>query len=98
MSILKNLQVYKGKYTLTETLKFDAEDLALISTATVVESSRFEGKLALSLKDSDGNQRFLPISEQSALEVGDQPDPKEIIILVLSRPGDPDIFRVDVEG
>ena len=97
MGILKGLQIYKGKYTLTSTLKFDEDDLLLIESATVVESTRFEGKLAISLRDSEGNQRFLPISEQSALEVGDQPDPKSIIILVLSRPGDPDIFRVDVE-
>ena len=98
MGILKGLQIYKGKYTLTGTVKFDAEDLALISSATVVESTKFDGKLALALKDSVGNQRFLPVSEQSALEVGDTPNPEDIIILILSRPGDNDIYRVDVES
>ena len=96
MSVLATLDVYKGKYTLTDTVIFDEEDLALISSCVVVESTQYEGKLALCMKDSLGQMRYLPVSENSALSIGDTPDPKSLIILVLSRAGSEDIMRVDL--
>ena len=96
MSVLSSLQVYKGKYTLKDTVVFDEADLALINTCVVVESTKFEGKLALCMSDSMGQLRYLPISEASALSIGDTPDPKSLVILVLSRAGSEDIMRVDL--
>ena len=96
MSILSSLQVYKGKYTLKDQLVFDEEDLSLISTCVVVESTQYEGKLSLCMTDSLGQLRYLPISEASALSIGDTPDPKSLIILVLGRAGSDDIMRVDL--
>ena len=96
MSVLSSLQVYKGKYTLKAQITFDAEDLSLITSCVVLESTKFEGKLALCMTDPMGQLRYLPVSELSALSIGDTPDPKSIIILVLSRPGSEDILRVDL--
>ena len=96
MSVLSSLDVYKGKYTLKDTVVFDEEDLALITTCVVVESTQYEGKLALCMTDSLGQLRYLPVSEASALSIGDTPDPKSLIILVLGRAGSDDIMRVDL--
>ena len=96
MSVLASLDVYKGKYTLTDTVVFDEEDLALISNCVVVESTQYEGKLALCMTDPLGQMRYLPVSENSALSIGDMPDPKALVVFILDRPGSKTIKRVDL--
>ena len=96
MGVLASLDVYKGKYTLTKTEIFDEEDLALIESCVIVESTQYEGKLALCMKDPLGQLRYLPLSENSSLAIGDTPDPKSLVVFILDRPGSKTIKRVDL--
>ena len=95
-SVLSNLQVYKGKYSLKEILHFDESDAAMVSDCLVCESSQYEGKLALKVNLVDGTTRFIAVSSESELAVGDTPDLLDLVVYQLSRNGDPDIFRVDL--
>lgn len=57
-------------------------------------SIRTRVSMCFSMKN--GRQRFIPLSRDSELEVGDKVDPKSVEVITLERDGDT-IYRVDGE-
>ena len=57
-------------------------------------STRTRVSMCFTMKN--GRQRFVPLSRDSELEVGDKVDPETVEVLTLERDGD-EIYRVDGE-
>ena len=92
MNIFAGLQVYGGSWNVTGTRGFDAEEIAAVKSAQVV-SSEYGKSVCFFMKS--GGQSYIPLSNQSSLEVGDSVDLSTAKILTLHRDGNEDINRID---
>ena len=91
MNIFSNLRIYAGKWTLKESRVFDEEELAAISTATVVPSQYGNSVCFMMVS---GGQTFIPLDQSSTLGVGESIDLSKAELLTLSKEGEADIYRV----
>lgn len=92
MNIFAGLQVYGGSWNVTASRSFDAEEIAAVKSAQVVSSEY--GKSVCFLMKS-GGQTYIPLSNQSSLNVGDEVDLSKAKVLTLHRDGSEDINRID---
>ena len=92
MNIFAGLQVYGGSWNVTNSRSFDAEEIAAVKSAQVVSSEY--GKSVCFLMKS-GGQTYIPLSNQSSLNVGDEVDLSKAKVLTLHRDGSEDINRID---
>ena len=92
MNIFAGLQVYGGSWNVTASRSFDAEEIAAVKSAQVVSSEY--GKSVCFLMKS-GGQTYIPLSNQSRLNVGDEVDLSKAKVLTLHRDGSEDINRID---
>lgn len=100
MGFLSSLTSYGGaKWEVTDKeflSKFDKEGFKQIKSAEVTEKAQTWGtSIAVCLFMKDGTTKYVPLSTESNLEVGDEVDLKSIEILTLSRDGEDDIYRAD---
>ena len=93
MNIFDSLQMYAGKWSVRSSRKFTNEEKAMVSEARVV-SSQYGNSVCFFMKN--GQQGFIPLSNDSLLRVGDSVDLEKADLLTLSRPGDADIQRVSI--
>lgn len=93
MNIFDSLQMYAGKWSVKSSRKFTNEEKAMVSEARVV-SSQYGNSVCFFMKN--GQQGFIPLSNDSDLRVGDSVDLEKADLLTLSRPGDADIQRVSI--
>lgn len=91
MNIFSKLLVYAGKWSLKDSREFTPEEVNSISRATVVES-QFGNSVCFFMQA--GGQTFIPLSNDSTLEVGDNVDLSKAQLLTLGKDGEDDIFRV----
>jgi len=91
-NIFAGLQVYAGSWNVTASRNFNAEEIAAVKSAQVVSSEY--GKSVCFIMHS-GGQTYIPLSNQSALGVGDDVDLNTAKILTLHRDGSADINRID---
>ena len=92
MNIFAGLNVYGGKWNVTNTRGFEAEEIAAVKNAEVVASDY--GK-SVCFFMAGGGQTYIPLSNQSSLGVGDSVDLTKAKILTLHRDGSDDITRID---
>ena len=91
MNIFSNLRVYAGKWALKASRVFNQEELAAISSATVIPSNYGNSVCFMMV---NGGKTFLPLDKSSALGVGENVDLNKAELLTLSKEGEADIYRV----
>ena len=92
MGIFDKLNVYAGKWSKTASRGFQAEEIAAVKSAVVVESE-YGNSVCFFMKA--GGQTYLPLSTESAYGVGDEVDLTSAKIITLSKSGEADINRVE---
>lgn len=92
MNIFAGLQVYGGSWNVVNTRSFDAEEIAAVKNAEVVNSEYGKSVCFFMV---GGGQTYIPLSNQSNLGVGDSVDLSKAKILTLHRDGNDDITRID---
>lgn len=92
MNVFDSLNVYAGKWQVSQSRKFNAEEIALISSAVVVSSEY--GKSVCFFLNS-GGQSYIPLSNTSSKNVGDTVNVAECSLITLSKKGESDINRVE---
>lgn len=100
MGFLDSLTSYGiGKWEVTDKellSKFDKEGFKNIQKAEVTEKAQTWGtSVAVCLFMKNGGTKYIPLSTESSLEVGDEVDLKSIEVLTLSKDGEDDIYRAD---
>lgn len=93
MNIFDSIQMYAGKWSVKSSRDFTNEEKAMVDEARVV-SSQYGNSVCFFMKN--GQQGFIPLSNDSMLKVGDLVDMEKAKLLTLSRPGDADIQRVSI--
>ena len=93
MNVFDSIPVYAGKWQVSQSRKFTAEEIALISSAVVVNSEY--GKSVCFFLNS-GGQSYIPLSTNSSKNVGDSVNVAECSLLTLSKKGEADINRVEI--
>ena len=92
MNIFAGLQVYGGSWNVVNSRSFDAEEIAAVKSAEVVNSEYGKSVCFFMV---GGGQTYIPLSNQSNLGVGDSVDLSKAKILTLHRDGNDDITRID---
>ena len=92
MSIFDKLEVYAAKWAKTASRGFQAEEIAAVKNAVVVESD-YGNSVCFFMKA--GGRTYLPLSTESTYEVGDKVDLTSAKLITLSKSGEADISRVE---
>lgn len=95
MSTFSKLTSYAvGKWEVTKEERLSQKEIKSIREATVVES-----KYGLSAKIlmAAGDCKYVPISRDSILAEGDDIEPSAIVLITLSKEGEKDIVRLDMQ-
>lgn len=93
MNIFKGRRVYNNGWEVTDSRKFEKEEIALVKRAEVVPS---QYGLSACFFMKAGGRTYIPLSRDCTLEEGDTIDLKDARILTLSREGDNDIERIEI--
>jgi hypothetical protein len=93
MNIFSSLRVYAGKWAVKASRDFAAEEINAVDHAEVVDS-QYGNSVCFFMKS--GGQTFIPLSTNSSLGIGDAVDLTKAKLLTLERPGDADIYRVEI--
>lgn len=90
---MKLLQKIQTTYGAPFTVKgeYPVEDHESVESNEVIES-QFGLSLCMTLRG--GGEKYLPLSRDSKLSVGDSMDLSEAKVIVLGRPGSEDILRI----
>lgn len=95
MGILSSLRSYRDKWNVTGRSQFDASELQSIESNEVVPS---EYGNSVKLVKTNGEISYLPISNTSKdVLIGESVDLSKCFVLTLSRTGDDDIYRIEVQ-
>ena len=92
MNIFDGLNVYGGKWNVVNTRSFEAEEIALVKNAEVVSSDYGKSVCFFMV---GGGQTYIPLSNQSALGIGDSVDLTKAKVLTLHRDGSDNITRIE---
>ena len=92
MGIFDKLNVYAQKWAKTGSRGFQAEEIAAVKNAVVVESD-YGNSVCFFMKA--GGQTYLPLSTESNYNVGDEVDLTSAKLITLSKSGEADINRVE---
>lgn len=94
MNIFASLRQYAGKWSVKSSREFTDEEKAAVTSAEVVASKEGYGN-SVCFFMSSGTQTFIPLSNTSHLNVGDNVDLSKAKLLTLERAGEADIYRVE---
>ena len=92
MSIFDKLDVYAAKWAKTASRAFQPEEISAVSSAVVVNSDY--GKSVCFFMKA-GGRTYLPLSTESAYQLGEEVDLTSAKIITLSKSGESDISRVE---
>ena len=92
MSIFDKLDVYATKWAKTASRAFHSEEISAVSSAVVV-NSEYGNSVCFFMKA--GGRTYLPLSTESAYQLGDEVDLTSAKIITLSKSGEADINRVE---
>jgi len=95
MNIFSSLKAYAGKWLVTNSRNFTDEEQKAVRSCSVVASRAGYGNSACFIMVS-GEMKFIPMSQDSTLAVGDVVDMSSARLLTLSRAGEADIYRVSI--
>ena len=85
--------VYGGKWNVTNSRNFEAEEIAAVKKAEVV-ASEYGNSVCFYMHG--GGQTYIPLSSNSLLSVGDTVDMAKAKVLTLHRDGNEDITRIEI--
>lgn len=95
MGLLSKLRVYPGKWNVTNRESFDESDIQSVVSNEVVPSE-FGNSVKITKKD--GQVSFIPVSNTSRdVNIGESVDLSKCFLLTLSRTGEDDIYRIDIQ-
>ena len=95
MGLFTGRQVYAQKWTVKSVDAISEDDAAMFISTRVVPS---EYGMSCKFNFKEGYSQYIPVStECNSLEIGECPNIKDLKVLTLSRPGDTDIYRIDVK-
>ena len=95
MGILSSLRSYPGKWNVTGRSQFEASEIDAIESNEVVPS---EFGNSVKLVKKNGEVAFLPISNTSKdVNIGESVELSKCFVLTLSRTGDDDIYRIEIQ-
>ena len=92
MSIFDKLEVYAAKWAKTASRSFQTEEIAAVKNAVVVESE-YGNSVCFFMKA--GGRTYLPLSTESAYQLGEEVDLTSAKLITLSKSGEADISRVE---
>lgn len=93
MNIFSSLRQYAGKWSLSDSRAFSAEEIAAVASAEVVDS-QYGSSVCFHM--NGGGMTFIPLSSNSTLGVGESVDLSKAKLLTLSKQGEADINRVEI--
>lgn len=93
MNIFQSLRLYAGKWSVSNERAFTEGEIAQVESATVVASQYGSSVCFIML---GGGQTYIPLSQESSLNIGDSVDIKKAKLLTLSKAGEEDIYRVSI--
>ena len=93
MNIFSSLRQYAGKWSLSGSRAFSAEEISAVVSAEVVDS-QYGNSVCFHMQG--GGITFIPLSNDSTLGVGDSVDLLKAQLLTLSKEGEADINRVKI--
>lgn len=93
MNIFSSLKVYISKWSVKSTRKFEAEEIDAVEHAVVVPSE-YGNSVQFTMKN--GGLTYIPLDQNSTLEVGEVVDLHKAEIITLCKPGEADIFRISI--
>ena len=91
-NIFSSLRVYAGKWNLKSSRAFSPEEVAAVASAVVV-ASQYGNSVCFTMVG--GGQTYIPLSQNSAKDVGDSIDLTSAKLLTLGKTGESDIFRIE---
>ena len=91
MNIFNALVLYAGKWNEKNVRNFSSEEIAAVTKAEVVES-QYGFSVCFFMKQ--GGQTYVPLDQNSNLDIGAQIDLTKAQLVTLQRPGEEDIYRV----
>lgn len=92
-NVFDSVRVYLGNWEVTNSRKFNEQELNAVRDAVVVNSDY--GK-SVRFNMVGGGMTFIPLSRDSQLSVGEAVDLTKASILTLEREGDDPITRIDI--
>lgn len=92
MNVFSALRIYAGKWGVKSSRSFTAEEIAAVSSASVVDS---QYGMSVCFMMKSGGQTFIPLSNTSSKSIGDTVDLTTAKLLTLGREGEADIYRVE---
>lgn len=93
MNIFSSLRQYAGKWSLSDSRAFSAEEITAVASAEVVDS-QYGSSVCFHM--NGGGMTFIPLSSNSTLGVGESVDLSKAKLLTLSKQGEADINRVEI--
>ena len=90
-NILDGIRTSVPGWNVKRVEKFSNEELGMIRCARVVKSAY---GLSCRLDLITGNIGFMPLSNDSDMVEGDEISPKDVVIVILEKPGCTDIQRM----
>ena len=96
MGFLDSLRTYAGAWEVTNTEKLSAAEIKSVDKIEVIEKDNDWGtSVSMCFFMKGGGRKYVPLSRDSELNVGDIVDPKSVEILTLERDGDDPIYRAE---
>jgi hypothetical protein len=94
MSIFSGLQSYAGKWSVKSVESMSAEDIAMVSSAHVVNS---QYGLSCCFMMKAGNMHFIPMDQNCTTAPGEVLDLNKVKVITLEKQGEADIQRIRPE-
>ena len=91
MNIFNVLKIYAGKWSVKETRDFTAEEIAAVSSASVV-ASEYGNSVCFHMVS--GGMTFIPLANDSTKGIGETINVSECKLITLCKEGESDIVRV----
>ena len=96
MGFLDSLRTYAGSWEVTNTEKLSAAEIKSVDKIEVIEKEFDWGtSVSMCFFMKTGGRKYVSLSRDSKLNVGDIVDPKSVEILTLERDGDDPIYKAD---
>lgn len=93
MNIFASLRTYADKWSVKSSRSFEADEIAAVSSAVVV-NSQYGSSVCFHMVS--GGQKFIPLSNDSSLGIGESVDLSKAQLVTLGKEGEADILRVSI--
>ena len=92
MNLFDNLRTFAGKWGVKNTRSFTDDEKSSVKNAVIVDS-QYGHSVCFFMKA--GGQKYVPLSTESTLKLGDTVNMDTAKLVTLSKDGEADILRVE---